>query len=258
MALSFRCAVRNGLRRFQIADPSNDPARIRRIAAMARREGIEEVVVGLTYSISPVHTHEYYAQRAAALADCADIDRFYLKDPGGLLTPDAVRELAPHFLGGRRRPRRRAAQPLHDRAGASGLRRGRARRVPGRAHGGRPAFARDLTARGLQHGHEPRGGRVRTHLDLEAQAQVSDYFDRLADREGAAGRDAAGVRRRLLPPPASWRDGDDDSADAGGDPASRALRRSARGGHARARGDGLPDHRHARSRSSSPARRRAT
>jgi oxaloacetate decarboxylase (Na+ extruding) subunit alpha len=29
MALSFRVAVRNGLRRFQIADPSNDPARIR-------------------------------------------------------------------------------------------------------------------------------------------------------------------------------------------------------------------------------------
>ena len=27
-----------------------------------------------------------------------DVDRFYLKDPGGLLTPDAVRELAPHFL----------------------------------------------------------------------------------------------------------------------------------------------------------------
>ena len=32
------------------------------------------------------------------------MDRLYLKDPGGLLTPDAVRELAPHFLaaaGGR-------------------------------------------------------------------------------------------------------------------------------------------------------------
>jgi oxaloacetate decarboxylase alpha subunit len=98
MALSFRVAARNGLRRFQIADPSNDPARIGKVAAMARREGIEQVVVGLTYSISPVHTHDYYAQRTAALADCGDIDRFYLKDPGGLLTPDAVRELAPHFL----------------------------------------------------------------------------------------------------------------------------------------------------------------
>src|SRR5207344_302911 len=98
MRLSFRCVVRNGIRRFQIADPSNDPVRLRRLAAMARQEGVEEVVIGLTYSVSEVHTHAYFAERAAALADCAEMDRLYLKDPGGLLTPDAVRELAPHFL----------------------------------------------------------------------------------------------------------------------------------------------------------------
>jgi oxaloacetate decarboxylase alpha subunit len=98
--LSLRLVARNGIRRFQIADPSNDPARLRRLAAMARAEGIEEVVIGLTYSISPVHTHAYYARCAAALADCPDMDRLYLKDPGGLLTPDAVRELAPHFRVG--------------------------------------------------------------------------------------------------------------------------------------------------------------
>jgi oxaloacetate decarboxylase alpha subunit len=97
MRLSFRCVVRNGIRRFQIADPSNDPPRLRRLARMAREEGVEEVVVGLTYSVSPVHTHEYYAERAAALADCGEIDRLYLKDPGGLLTQSAVRELAPYF-----------------------------------------------------------------------------------------------------------------------------------------------------------------
>jgi oxaloacetate decarboxylase alpha subunit len=98
IALAFRLVARNGLRRMQIADPSNDPDRLRRLAKMAKTEGIEEVVIGLTYSISDVHTHEYYAQRAAALADCPDMDRLYLKDPGGLLTVDAVRELAPHFV----------------------------------------------------------------------------------------------------------------------------------------------------------------
>jgi oxaloacetate decarboxylase (Na+ extruding) subunit alpha len=97
IALAFRLVARNGVRRMQIADPANDPDRLKRLATMARKEGIEEVVIGLTYSISPVHTHEYYAERAAALADCDDMDRLYLKDPGGLLTPDAVRELAPHF-----------------------------------------------------------------------------------------------------------------------------------------------------------------
>ncbi|HEX2703543.1 MAG TPA: hypothetical protein VHM72_08945, partial [Solirubrobacteraceae bacterium] len=96
--LSLRAVARNGIRRFQIADPSNDPDRIRRMAQLARRSGIEEVVAGLTYSISEVHTHEYYARRAAGLADCQEIDRLYLKDPGGLLTPDAVRELAPPLL----------------------------------------------------------------------------------------------------------------------------------------------------------------
>ena len=98
MRLAFRCVARNGIRRFQVVDPSNDPERLRRVAALARQEGVEEIVLGLTYSISEVHTHTYYAERAAALADCAEMDAFYLKDPGGLLTPDAVRELAPHFV----------------------------------------------------------------------------------------------------------------------------------------------------------------
>jgi oxaloacetate decarboxylase (Na+ extruding) subunit alpha len=98
MRLAFRCVVRNGIRRFQIADPSNEPSRLRRLAAMARQEGVEEIVIGLTYSVSEVHTHAYYAERAAALADCPDMHRLYLKDPGGLLTVDAVRELTPHFL----------------------------------------------------------------------------------------------------------------------------------------------------------------
>src|SRR6201985_3144853 len=98
MRLSYRLAVRNGLRRVQIADPSNHPDRVQRIAAMAKQEGVEEVVIGLTYSISEVHTHQYYAEVAAALSDCPDMDRLYLKDPGGLLTVDAVRELAPPLL----------------------------------------------------------------------------------------------------------------------------------------------------------------
>src|SRR5919198_949113 len=98
MRLAFRCVVRNGIRRFQIAEPSNKPDELVRLARMAKEEGVEEVVIGLTYSISEVHTHTYYAERAAALADCPDMDRLYLKDPGGLLKPDAVRELAAPFL----------------------------------------------------------------------------------------------------------------------------------------------------------------
>ena len=157
IALAFRLVARNGMRRMQIADPSNDPERLRRLAAMARREGIEQVVIGLTYSISDVHTHAYYAERAAALADCPDMDRLYLKDPGGLLTPDAVRELAPHFVKAAGAADRRAAQPLHDRHGAVRLRGGREGRLPGRAHRVGTAVARHLAARGGKHDAQPRG-----------------------------------------------------------------------------------------------------
>ena len=101
--------------------------------AMAREEGVEEVVIGLTYSISPVaHARVLRRARRGAGRDCADIDRLYLKDPGGLLTPDAVRELRPQFLAAV------APRPveLHSHCtiglGAAGLRRGPARRASGR------------------------------------------------------------------------------------------------------------------------------
>ena len=54
-------------------------------------------MIGLTYSVSPVHTDAYYGERAAAMQACPDVDRLYLKDPGGLVTVDRLRELAPLF-----------------------------------------------------------------------------------------------------------------------------------------------------------------
>ena len=182
--LAVRLLARNGIRRLQIADPSNDPSRIRRLAAMARQEGIGEIVAGLTYSLSAVHTHDYYARRAAALADCPDLDRLYLKDPGGLLTPDAVRELAPHLAAAA------GSRPLElhshctiglaplvylegAQAGFSGLHTASGPLARGTSQPEVLATARDLEASGFRH-----------DLDLEQQALVSDYFDRLARAKG--------------------------------------------------------------------------
>ena len=245
MRLSFRCVVRNGIRRFQIADPSNDPERLRRLARMAREEGVEEVVIGLTYSVSEVHTHAYYAERAAALAGCAEMDRLYLKDPGGLLTPDAVHELAPHFLRAAGERAGRAAQPLHDRARAARLRRGAAGRLPGAAHGRRAARARDVEPGGRDDAARPRGRGVLAPARSRRARRDVGALPRARAREGTAGRRAAGVRRHLLPPPARRRHGLDDAADARRAAPARAVRRGARGGRSRARRDGLPDHRHA-------------
>jgi oxaloacetate decarboxylase (Na+ extruding) subunit alpha len=184
MRLSFRLVVRNGLRRFQIADPSNDPGRLKRLAAMARAEGVEEVVIGLTYSISEVHTHAYYAERAAALADCTDMDRLYLKDPGGLLTVDAVRELAPHFKD--------AAQgrpiELHShctiglapqvyiegvKAGFQAVHTAAGPLSRGTSQPETISTAKNLEANGFEHG-----------LDLQAQAAVSEHFEQVARAKG--------------------------------------------------------------------------
>jgi oxaloacetate decarboxylase alpha subunit len=183
MRLSFRCVARNGIRRFQVADPTNDPGRLRRVARIAKEEGVEEVVIGLTYSISPVHTHAYYAERAAALADCADMDRLYLKDPGGLLTPEAVTELAPAFLAaaGDR------TIELHShttiglapfvymeglRAGFRVLHTAVAPLARGTSNPAAETTLRDLEASGFSH-----------RLDLHALAEMSDYFRRLGEEK---------------------------------------------------------------------------
>ncbi len=184
MRLAFRCVARNGIRRFLVADPSNDPIRLRRIARLAHTEGIEEVVIGLTYSVSEVHTHAYYAERAAALAGCVEMDRLYLKDPGGLLTPDAVRELAPHFRSAA------GTRPieLHShctiglapfvymeglRSGFEVLHTAVAPLARGTSNPAVETTLRNLEAEGFSH-----------RLDLEALEEVSDHFRRLARERG--------------------------------------------------------------------------
>jgi len=184
MRLSFGLAVRNGIRRIQIAEPSNDPDALIRLAGMARQEGVEEVVVGLTYSISPAHTHDYYAERAAAISASPDIDRLYLKDPGGLLTTDAVRELAPKFIGAF------APRPveLHShctiglgplaymealRGGIRTLHTAVTPVANGTSNPPAESTLRNLEAEGLHHG-----------LDLGALAEVSAHFEALARDKG--------------------------------------------------------------------------
>jgi oxaloacetate decarboxylase alpha subunit len=182
--LSFRLAVRNGIRRLQIVDPSNGPDRLKRLAAMARAEGFEEVVIGLTYSISEVHTHAYYAERADELAGCAEMDRLYLKDPGGLLTPDAVRELAPHFLAAAgERPIELHShctiglaplvyvEGVH--AGFQVVHTASGPLSRGTSQPEATGTARNLQAAGYSH-----------RLDLDAQAVVSEHFRQLARAKG--------------------------------------------------------------------------
>jgi oxaloacetate decarboxylase alpha subunit len=99
LELAFRSVTATGVRRFQIMHPSNDVQTLATLARIARIAGAEEVVLGLTYSVSPVHDDTYFAARIDALAQCEDADRLYLKDPGGLLTPGRAATLVARMVG---------------------------------------------------------------------------------------------------------------------------------------------------------------
>src|SRR5512139_3109515 len=95
MALVFRVLARNGIRRFCLADPSNDADSNIACARMVKQGGGEYVIAALVYTLSPVHDDAHYVERARKLAACADVDALYIKDPGGLLTPKRARTLIP-------------------------------------------------------------------------------------------------------------------------------------------------------------------
>jgi len=87
----------NGIRRVQLMDSSNDLSfRVPECVQFAKEAGLE-VSMALIYSFSPRHTDEHYAQRTRDAVKL-DVDAIYLKDSGGLLTPERVQSLIPVIL----------------------------------------------------------------------------------------------------------------------------------------------------------------
>ena len=184
MRLALACVIRSGIRRIWVAESMNDVETDLRIARIAKQEGADEVLVGLVYSISPVHTDAYYAARAREIAESADVDVLNLKDPGGLLTPERVRTLVPAL---------RAAAPalpleVHShctatmaplvylesvRLGASFV----CTAVRPLANGTSQPSAEQTIANLRAEGFE-------VDLDEDALAQMSEYFSELAARIG--------------------------------------------------------------------------
>lgn len=94
--LFWRLMAASGIRQTRISDSWNDPAVWKLRASAARKAGVEPII-NVTYSISPRHTDEYYAERTRQAAKLAPY-RICLKDPGGLLTPERTRTLVPVML----------------------------------------------------------------------------------------------------------------------------------------------------------------
>jgi oxaloacetate decarboxylase alpha subunit len=86
----------NGIRQARISEPWNDLPGWKYRVEVARRFGLDPIV-NLIYSVSPVHTDEYFAERCRQAVTLAPF-RLCLKDPGGLLTPERTRTLVPVIL----------------------------------------------------------------------------------------------------------------------------------------------------------------
>jgi oxaloacetate decarboxylase alpha subunit len=95
MALAFRTLAGAGIRRFCLADPMNNAESNIACARMVKEGGGEYVIAALVFTITPIDDDARYVERARKLAACPDIDALYVKDPGGLLTPNRARTLIP-------------------------------------------------------------------------------------------------------------------------------------------------------------------
>ena len=99
MQLVYDRLVANGVARYVVLDPMHDMDAVRESARMIRAAGAAEIVGALTYTVSEVHDDAYYGSLASQMAACPDIDRVYIKDPGGLLTSERATTLIPAVIG---------------------------------------------------------------------------------------------------------------------------------------------------------------
>ena len=184
MRLVYRRLVENGISRFAISDPLVDTKATLDSARMIRQAGGEEVVAALTYTISAVHDDAFYAAAAAEVAASPDVDRIYIKDPSGLLSPERARTLVPAILA------RIGAMPLelHSHctiglaplsylAGAeAGVHALQTAVGPASSGTGQPSAIR-MVSNLREMGHK-------VDIDDRALGQMTDYFTRLAKAEG--------------------------------------------------------------------------
>ncbi|MCX7279844.1 MAG: hypothetical protein NTZ15_21450 [Burkholderiales bacterium] len=184
MALSYQLLVRNGIERFMVMDPMNNMQAVISSARAMHTAGAGEIVGAVVYTVSPIHDDKLFATLAKTLADEPCIQRIYLKDPGGLLTPERARTLLPALkkaIGNK-------PLELHSHCTI-----GLAAFTYAEAHG-LGVEALHTAARPLGNGtSQPalenvvsnlQSQGVPVDLDMEAAARVSSYFSKLAKAEG--------------------------------------------------------------------------
>jgi oxaloacetate decarboxylase alpha subunit len=95
MDLWVRTLCRHGVRSYWIYDVLHwNIDNTHRLAKVAK-EFDAEVVAALMYTLSPVHTDAFYAEKADLLSASPAIDRLLIYDTAGVLTPERARTLIP-------------------------------------------------------------------------------------------------------------------------------------------------------------------
>lgn len=172
----------NGVRQVRISDPSNTVSVWERLVRDSRRVGLKSIL-NLIFSVSPVHTDDYYAKLARAAVKLRS-DRICLKDPGGLLTPERTRILVPIVL----REAKGIPVELHTHCttGLGPLCALEAIKLgieiinvatPPLANGSSNPSVFNVAENAIALGYTPT-------IDLEALRPVSDHFMQIAKREG--------------------------------------------------------------------------
>jgi len=85
---------RHGCRSFWIYDVLYNIDKMLRLAKVAKQYG-SEVAGAIMYTMSPVHSDEYFADKAWKLASCPDIDTILLYDTAGVLEKERLSTLLP-------------------------------------------------------------------------------------------------------------------------------------------------------------------
>ncbi len=87
----------HGCRSFWIYDVLFNIDKMHRLAKVAKEFG-SEVAGSIMFTLSPVHTDEYYADKADKLSICPDIDTLLLYDTAGVLEKDRLTTLLPAII----------------------------------------------------------------------------------------------------------------------------------------------------------------
>ena len=93
VALAVKRVAANGIRTLMTYDALNDIRNLEVSIRVGHEAGLY-VIGGVVYTLSPVHTDEYFALKAQSLRKLG-VDAVFLKDPAGLLTPERVKTLIP-------------------------------------------------------------------------------------------------------------------------------------------------------------------